>query len=143
MKKLLALLLLTLSCCNLPKDPKDSLSKARSHGLRIGVVHHPPYCFMNGGKPGGSEVAIINAFAKQNGLKPIYVYGSESSLVKQLEAYKLDVVLGGYEKDTPWKESAGVTTPYNNTNCLLVAPGENDLLYLLEGHLLKLKEHGH
>jgi hypothetical protein len=40
-----------------------------------------------------------------------------------------------------WKERAGLSTTYtDNDNCILVARGENKLLYELETYLLNYKE---
>lgn len=141
MKRCLVLLCMVAAACSFPKDPEGSLARARQSALRVGIVHNPPYTFFADGKPGGSEVAIMESFARAEGLKTQYTYGTESVLVKELESYKLDVIIGGFTKKTVWKDKAGLTTAYNhNNNCMLVAKGENELLYHLETYLLKHKQ---
>lgn len=131
---------LFLISCSLPKDPEDSLTKAKMNGLKVGYVYNPPYNYTSGDTVSGTEISIIKAFAKEQGLKIQFIYGSESELIKQLEEYKLHVIIGGFDKKTIWKDKAGPTTTYNNKNCLLVPKGENNLLYKLESYLLKYKK---
>ena len=142
MKQLLYLLLAVLASCSFPKDSKDSLEEARRHGLKVGIVHNPPFTVYENNKASGIEVNLIEKFAKKEGLTVQYRYGSESTLIKELEDYKLHLIIGGFEKKTVWKNKAGLTTRYNDKNVLLIAKGENDLLYRLETILLNHKENG-
>ncbi len=143
MKRLSLIVLIFLVGCSFPKDPEDSFKKAQQEGLRVGIVDHPPYTTFEEGKAGGTEAAMIAGFAKQEGLKVQYFYGTESQLIKLLEKYKLHLLIGGFEKKTVWKDKAGQTTKYNDKNCFFVAKGENELLYRLEAYLLKYKDqHG-
>lgn len=138
----LLFLLPLLAGCSFPKDPEDSLQKAREHGLEVGIVHHPPFTMYENGKASGIEVEILEDFAQKEGLKINYTYGTETTLVKQLEEYRLHLIIGGFEKKTVWKDKAGLTTKYNDKNCMFIAKGENALLYRLESHLLKHMKNG-
>jgi polar amino acid transport system substrate-binding protein len=143
MKQAAVILLFILCGCSFPKDPEDSFKKAQQEGLRVGIVDHPPYTTFEDNEAGGTEAAMIEEFAKQEGLKVQYFYGTESQLIKMLEDYKLHLMIGGFEKKTVWKDKAGQSTKYNDKNCFFVAKGENELLYRLEAYLLKHKQqHG-
>lgn len=131
-----------LTSCSFPKDSNDSLTKAKQHGLQVGIVHNPPFTIYTDGKASGTEVGLIEKFAAKEGLNVDYTYGSESILVKKMEDYKLHLILGGFEKETVWAQKAGITTRYNDKNVLLIARGENELLYKLEAVLLKEKQNG-
>jgi membrane-bound lytic murein transglycosylase MltF len=135
---------LSLFCfasCSFPKDPENSYATAKSSGLKVGYVHHPPFSFKVSGEPAGSEVEMINEFADEQGFEVHYVYGTESELIKKMENYNLHIMVGGFKKNTMWKERAGLSTTYtDNDNCILVARGENKLLYELETYLLNYKE---
>ena len=89
---------LFLISCSLPKDPEDSLTKAKMNSLKVGYVYNPPYSYTSGDTVSGTEISIIKAFAKEQGLKIQFIYGSESELIKQLEEYKLHVIIGGFDK---------------------------------------------
>ena len=143
MKWCLFILLIIVAGCSFPKDPEDSLHEAKEAGLRVGIVEHPPYTSFKNGKATGTEVAMLEEFAKAEGLNIEYFYGTESQLIKLLEDYELHLMIGGFEKKTVWKDKAGQSTKYNSKNCFFVAKGENELLYRLESYLLKYKEqHG-
>jgi membrane-bound lytic murein transglycosylase MltF len=142
MKLLYFLLPLIFISCSFPKDSKDSYAKAKQEGLRVGIVNNPPFTTYHEGIASGSEVEILEEFAEKEGLKVHYVYGSESTLIKQLEDYDLHLIIGGFDKKTEWKKKAGLTTRYNDKNVFLIAKGENELLYRLETVLLKHKNHG-
>jgi len=140
MKIFILLFLFTLTGCSIPKDPNNSLENARSGNLIVGYVHHPPFSFIKNGKAVGSEINIINEFAISENLNVNYVYGTETTLIKELEKYKIHIIVGGFKKKTIWKKKAGVTTTYSNTdNCMLVPKGENALLYKLESYLLNYR----
>lgn len=115
---------------------------AKQHGLRVGIVNNPPYTVYNAGKASGTEVKILESFANSEGLKTEYIYGSETTLMKQLENYEIDLFIGGFNKKTVWKNKAGLTIRYNGENVFLIAKGENELLYRLESALLKHKNNG-
>lgn len=142
MKAFQLLILILLTSCSFPKDSKDSFAKAKQQGLKVGIADNPPFAMYENGAASGTETALIEEFAGKEGLKVHYVYASESTLVKQLEEYKLHLIIGGFEKNTVWKDKAGLSIRYNDRNVLLVAKGENELLYRLESVLLNHKENG-
>jgi membrane-bound lytic murein transglycosylase MltF len=142
MKPLLALyflLSLTWISCDIPRDPSHSLSKARDQGLRVGVSVNPPYVVENGEHYSGTEIALIQEFARVNGLSIRYEQGSESTLVTRLENREMDLVVGGIEKSSLWKQKVAFSTPYDGRHVILCPKGENKLLYHLEEIILTRK----
>lgn len=125
--------------CDLPRDPSHSLANAHKHGLRVGVSVNPPYVIKNEEGYSGTEITLIEAFARANGLSIRYEQASESILVTKLENRDLDMVVGGIEKDSLWKEKVGFSTPYDGRHVILCPKGENDLLYHLEEIILTRK----
>lgn len=142
MKLLYLLFSIVLTACSFPKDSKDSLEKAHQDKLEVGIVNNPPFSIYKNETASGTEVEMIEKFAAKEGLKVHYRYGSESTLIKQLEEYKLHIIIGGFEKNTVWQDKAGLTVKYNDRNVFLIAKGENELLYKLESILLNHKQNG-
>ncbi len=131
-KLTIACLALLLGSCGIPRDPERSFSKAQSEGLVVGVVHNPPFCIADEGEFSGVEVELVEEFARTHGLSANYVEGCESDLVEELKSGDIHVLAGGFEKSTVWLEKAGATAPYDGEHVLLVAKGENRLVYELE-----------
>jgi membrane-bound lytic murein transglycosylase MltF len=132
----LALILGICNSCNLPKDPKGSWTKIKARGnLQIGIVENLPFTFIKDSQAQGSEARLIENFGNQYNLNFSYQSGSESELIKKLENYELDILLGGFDKNTIWKKKAGLSLPYDEKHVILVPKGENRLLYQLEKYL--------
>ncbi|THH41827.1 transporter substrate-binding domain-containing protein [Neolewinella litorea] len=131
---LLAPLLLTR--CDIPKDPAGSLDAARQTALQVGVTDNSPFVILQGDRPSGLEVALLEDFAVAQGLRISYRKGSESTLVKMLENRLLHIAIGGFEKGSIWQSKAGFSAPYDSTHVLLIPKGENRLLYELEKTIL-------
>lgn len=128
----IACLVLLLGSCGIPRDPDGTFSEARKNGLVVGVVHNPPFCIAGDEGFSGVEVELIEEFARAHDLNAEYVEGCESDLVEELKSGDIHVLAGGFEKSTLWLEKAGATAPYDGTHVLLVAKGENRLVYELE-----------
>lgn len=134
---------LFLLACDFPKDPHNSFEDARNSSLRVGVTNHPPFVEKKEGTYSGDEVLLIRDFARSEGLEITFVEGSESVLIKKLEAYDLQLVIGGFEKNTLWEQKAGLSVPYDKKHVILVPKGENKLLHKLETFLLNQKKQRH
>lgn len=130
------LLLLVFFCgaCNFPKDPNNSYENAKKSSLRVGIV--PKTDSINT----SFEKNLITDFAEQEGLKASFFTDNESELVKKLENYQLDIVLGGFEKKSNWKTKVGMTKPYDDKHVLFIPRGENRLLFQLEKFIQKNKK---
>lgn len=135
----LVILILAAGCRDFPRDPKHSFEKAKSDELNVGLAENHPFVFQNNGHLGGTEVELIENFARRHNLKIRYTIDSESHLIEQLEKYKLHIVVGGFKKNTIWSSKAGITVPYDYKHVLLVPKGENRLLTKLEQYIIEAR----
>lgn len=125
--------------CGIPKDSRDSLEIARRLSLKVGVTDNPPYSYFDGEKAHGIEVDIVKAFAEKENLEVEYVKGSETYLVSKLEKAEIAILVGGFKKNTIWKEKAGLTSSYDeDKHVILIPKGENSLVFTLESFLNNL-----
>ncbi|GAA1165279.1 transporter substrate-binding domain-containing protein [Ornithinimicrobium humiphilum] len=132
---------------DIPADPDGTLEQVRSSGeLRVGVSPFPPFTTLPDGpdgKPGGTEVELVEGFAEAQGAEVVYVLLGEEELVRMLEEGELDVVVGGLTSKTPWAAKVATTRPYATTeqdgrkvkHVMAAVRGENALLVALERYL--------
>jgi ABC-type amino acid transport substrate-binding protein len=135
-----------------PADPKDTLTRVEGGHLRVGVAPNPPWTELPQGaeadplRPSGVEVDLLEGFARTVDAEVVWEAGSEERLVGDLEAGKLDVVVGGLTARTPWSSHAAVTRPYASVpgetgqeelHVMLTPMGENAFLVELERYLLE------
>lgn len=122
--RILALLAaVALAGCDFPRDAEDTLERIRADGvLRVGVTERPPWVAGKAPEPGGIEPRVISAFAATLGARIEWVGGSESTLAKALESRRIDVMIGGYTRDTPWKKHLAATQPYVTSRIVVAAP---------------------
>ncbi len=106
-------------CDTYPKDPLSTLEEAKSEGLAVGVIQAPPWVEMAGGDLRGMEVDLVKGFAKTLGTEINWVRGSETELMRILEAHELHVVIGGLSARTPWKKSVGLTNSWIKENIIV------------------------
>lgn len=131
MYKMSIIVFFLAASCNVPKDSRDSFESVKSDVLKVGVVNNPPFSSFEQ-EPKGSEVLMIRDFSNQENVEIQFIKGSESDLVKKLEQADIHVLLGGFEKNTIWKEKSGQTIPYDGEHVWLIPKGENKLLFKLE-----------
>lgn len=136
-----ALMLAVSGCAQLPVDPEGTLEGVRAHTLRVGLSPNPDFVSIQGSDYSGSEVSLVRDFAEHLQTEPEFMVAGEETLVKQLEAGQLDLVVGGISSNTPWTDQVGLTRPYRETVdalgedvklVILVRPGENAFLSELE-----------
>lgn len=138
---LIGMFLLFISC-TFPKDPHETFLTSKEEGLRIGVVHNPPYTIITDSTFSGKEITLLSQFCKKEQLSYHFATGTETALIRQLKAYQLDVVVGGFTKTSLWKEEVGMTKPYDRHHVFFVPKGENRLVYELETFLHQNYPHG-
>ncbi|MGO0575416.1 transporter substrate-binding domain-containing protein [Ornithinimicrobium panacihumi] len=131
----------------IPADPDGTLDEVvSSRELRVGVSVNPPWTTLPAtpqDDPGGSEVELVEGFARSLDVEPVWVVGGEEELVRQLEEGEVHVVVGGLTKKSPWASKVALTRPYATTNehgtrvkhVMAAVPGENALLSELERYL--------
>lgn len=141
MKSTLYLVLLFLYACQpYPKDTNNSFKEAKTNKLKVGVAINPPFTQFKNGKFTGSEIELIKGFAARENLQIQFIKGSESELIGKMENYQIHVLAGGFGKETIWKKKARPTATYDGQHVLLVAKGENRLLYKLESFIFKTRK---
>jgi hypothetical protein len=130
------MLLCLAGCGNMPKDPEGTLDRIRQeHVIRVGRVE------------GGSAAdasdwrRVLARVEASTGAKPVFQPGMLEPLLLDLEAGKLDLVVGGrFDEKTPWKTRvtlgppiAKAETPIGTTASHIVARnGENAWIMLVQ-----------
>ena len=139
------LLPLLATGCGLPHDPQGSSERiASTHELRVGVTDNPPWVSATSAEPTGVEADLVRQFAGQMHASVLWSRGSETMLMQSLKHHELDLVIGGFDKQTSWVSSAGLTQPWTvdasgKKHVMLAAPGENRFILTLDRFLTDRK----
>src|SRR3546814_10205262 len=115
-------LILPLAGCDLPKDPNGTLDRVQGGLMRVGISANPPWAVVRNGQFGGVEVALIQAFAREIDARIEWIPAGTPKLLKALEEFQLDLVIGGLTEETPWKKRVALTRPYVETASLVGLP---------------------
>jgi polar amino acid transport system substrate-binding protein len=113
--------------CGIPRDPEHTLDRVRGGTLRAGITASEPWTTLEGGRPGGVEVVLVERFAQELGARVEWVDGSEADLIGALEVRELDLVVGGLTADTPWQAKAAITRSYATTRVVVAVPASQPL----------------
>jgi polar amino acid transport system substrate-binding protein len=113
---------LVLAGCGIPRDPEGTLDRVEGGTLRAGITVSEPWTRLEGGRPGGVEVELVERFARELGARVEWVNGSEADLIGALEVRELDLVVGGLTSDTPWQNKAAITRGYATTRVVVAVP---------------------
>ena len=119
---LVALLALLVAGCGIPRDPESTLDRVTDGTLRAGITASEPWTTLEGRRPGGVEVELVERFARELGARVEWVDGSEADLIAALEVRELDLVVGGLTADTPWQAKAAITRSYATTRVVVAVP---------------------
>ncbi len=130
----LLLLLFFCNACTFPKDPNNSYNKAKTTFLRVGIVSQIDSTKI------AREKQLLQTFADGEGMQTKFVTNNETALIKKLEKYELDIVMGGFEKKSNWHTKVGMTSPYDSTHVFFIPKGENRLLFQLERFITNNKK---
>jgi polar amino acid transport system substrate-binding protein len=126
---LIAVVLLAVGVagCGIPRDPEGTLERVRGGTLRAGITASEPWTTLEGGRPGGVEVELVERLAQELGARVEWVDGSEAELIGALEVRELDLVVGGLTADTPWQSKAAITRSYATTRVVVAVPASQPL----------------
>jgi hypothetical protein len=124
------------SCGDFPKDPRSTLERIRTErAFRVGLVSQVSD---RGVDPATKQ--LVDAVSAAVPAAPTFVQGETEVLLTGLEDGQLDLVIGRFEKKSPW--SARVTfgpplkTDWQGKSQLLLRPvmqnGENGWIALVE-----------
>ena len=129
-------LIASASCTDFPKDPRGTLDRVRGEGsFRVGLVS-------SAAREDPEQLAqrLVDRIGKAARASPQMVSGETEVLLTGLEEGHLDVVIGRFEKKSPW--AARVTfgpplrTDTQGKSQLLLRPamrnGENGWITLIE-----------
>jgi len=116
------LLAVGMAGCGIPRDPEGTLDRVRGGTLRAGITASEPWTTLEGGRPDGVEVELVERFARELGVRVEWVDGSEAELIGALEVRELDLVVGGLTADTPWQAKAAITRSYATTRVVVAVP---------------------
>lgn len=111
-----------VSCNNLPRDPQKTSERVQGGRLRVGLVEHPPFVIRTVGEPAGAEVELIRRFAREMNSEPEWHWGGEQKHLEALERFELDLVIGGFNDSTPWRNRIGLTSPYFKNRIVVGVP---------------------
>ena len=116
------LAVLMLAGCTIPQDPEGTLDRVEGGTMRVGVTSSEPWVTVEGESYAGVEVALVRRFAAELGAQIEWTTGSEEELVGALHERKLDLVIGGLTKKSPWKKQVALTRPYISTRIVVGFP---------------------
>jgi polar amino acid transport system substrate-binding protein len=131
---------LGLVSCSLPHDPDGTLQRVQNGALRLGVADDSPWVVVQGRNVSGYEPALVAQLAGQLHARVETSHGSEAQLFEKLHDRKLDLVIGGFTSDSPWKTQVAFTKSYHKDasgkdHVLALPPGENAWLVRVEQFL--------
>lgn len=128
------------ACSDFPRDPEDTLRQAQERGsLRVGVIVAPPWVGYDAGEATGPEARLAAEFASQLGVRVDWMRGSADTLLVALEAFELDLVLGGLTEASPWRDRVGMTHPYYVSHAVVAIPADAAVPASLEGLSVAVK----
>lgn len=126
------------------------MDRIRGGVIRAGVTEQPPWTRFSGSDVQGVEAELLQQLAVELDARIQWTRASESELFELLDERKLDVVIGGVIRSTPWSHRAGLTQPYaehrdpdtakTEQHVWAAAPGENRWLFALDRFLQERRE---
>lgn len=133
----LALFFSVAACDDFPKDPEGTLNRVRGGTVHAGIVENPPWAEVDGGTASGIEVQLVEQFAASLDAEVHWAEISGPAAMHALEERKLDIVVGGFQQNDPWKSKVGFSRPYipGTKHVMAVPKGENAWLVALETFL--------
>lgn len=118
---------LTVTACDLPKDPEDTTSEVRGGVLKAGLLR---------GANTERDQAIVRRLAQQLDAEAEFQTGEAHQLVRAVERGDIHVIGGGLPAATPFKSHLGLSrpagrlsgSPEGSKRVLAVRAGENGFL---------------
>lgn len=125
---------------HIPARPENTLDQVREHGrFRVGLE-----AGSNARAP--AAAGLLRSVGRETGASPQVVDGSAERLLTQLEQGKLELVIGSFEKNSPWQTRVNIGPPLatfqEGQTVFRIAPvmrnGENAWIALVERHVRNL-----
>jgi hypothetical protein len=133
-----------LAACNdLPRDPNGTLERVRMRGeMRIGLIHDSA-----AGDASMLHARTLIARLEQRTESVGRIEeGDAEALLRRVEAGELELVLGRFDDDSPWRDRVAFATPLSASRLLGDRPpyraammiGENAWVGLVENESFRL-----
>lgn len=78
---------------------------------------------------------MVRALAAEMHARVEWMPGGEQTLMEALESHRLDLVVGGITKDTPWAKRLSLSSSFAGKHVWLAPAGENAWLLTLNRFL--------
>jgi hypothetical protein len=130
-------------CAGFPRDQNGTTARIRESGiLSVGASSSDtaPTALEE------REEQLVDRVAAQLGARAVWRRGNTHELLEALEEQKLALVAATVPCDSPFAERVAMSQPYrldeprHQEYCLAVAPGENELLLLVDHIIADMKE---
>ena len=104
---LLVLTLLTAACADFPRDPDNTLKRVERQGsFRVGLVEP-----LDEAGSGPDVDALLQRIGAASHASPKLVRGGAEPLLSKLEDGELELVIGRFEKKSPWAPLVTIGPP--------------------------------
>lgn len=128
-------IVLLAGCAGLPRDQNGTTARIRTSGvLSVGTSSADEATTALEER----EKLLVNRVAERLGARATWQHGNVHTLLEELAAHKLALVAATVSCDSPFGERVAMSQPYTvegperHPYCLAVAPGENELLLLVD-----------
>lgn len=119
------IVVVSVGCKDLPRDPEGTLDRIEGGTMRIGIIESDPWTSYDAGEAGGVEARILERFAQELDAEIEWVAGTEADLMSALEVREVDVVIGGLTSTSPWSGKVTLTHPYLTTSVVVAVPTDD------------------
>jgi polar amino acid transport system substrate-binding protein len=126
--------------CSAPRDPEGTLERVQGGVMRVGVTESEPWVVLRpGAEPAGLEADLVRRLARRLGARVRWTEGSEADLVAALHEGRLDLVAGGFTRETPWQREAALTRPYHVSRLVVGFPAFADAPPTIAGQRISVE----
>ena len=131
-----------VACSDYPRDPERTLQRIEGGALYVGVSQDPPFVHGGGTAVRGREAALVRELARTHDARMVWIHGGHDDLMRRLETFQLDLVIGGHDRDSPWRRRVASSRPYRIADghgrvierVAALPPGENRWLLAFDRH---------
>ena len=128
---LLVLTLLVAACGT--KDENTGSGKEEGKVYKVGIdTTYPPFEFEEAGEYKGIDIDIINAIAKNQGIKIEFSPMDFGGIIPAMQADQLDIAIAGMSITDDRKKVVDFSEPYFDAGLTLVVEGGNEKITSLD-----------